>query len=293
MTTEWSRPSTIDGIKRLAKRIKAAKGIQPATALDEAAKLAGFNNFAHAAHHLPNASVGASGAHENPPPIEETRPESRSDFHQKTRATWVTAINEVGGPASPSSMTWRGLDAIMAALTPFVGPAYSHAHLPTGGGMDFLTVAPSHERGCLEFEVSERMVYLMKPRALTLERIDLAPAESFLILELDELRPSGVYERRDDGRYERSSEELVEIEAGEYLDREIWDRGFLDIDEDGREVPIPRSARLMVRWFRGKVLIVVKGSLWNGTAATYDGRHNKMSAAQIREVIERSILRSA
>jgi hypothetical protein len=44
-----------------------------------------------------------------------------------------------------------------------------------------------------------------------------------------------------------------------------------------------------VRWLQGKVLLVAKGSLWNSVPATYDGRHNGMTAAEIRRTIERSL----
>lgn len=46
-------PSTIRGIKRLAKELKTADGLIHAKALDKAASLAGFENFAHARRRLP------------------------------------------------------------------------------------------------------------------------------------------------------------------------------------------------------------------------------------------------
>jgi hypothetical protein len=99
-----------------------------------------------------------------------------------------------------------------------MGENRNHAHLPTGGGLDFLSVGPSAEPGCLEFMVGDRVVQIMKPRSLTLERIDSA-GNSFLLLELDNLDPSGVYgtdENEPGGdsdaeRAEQSSEELVEV----------------------------------------------------------------------------------
>lgn len=159
-----------------------------------------------------------------------------------------------------------------------------------------MSVGPSAEPGCLEFIVGDRVVQIMKPRSLTLERIDSA-GNSFLLLELDNLDPSGVYgtdENEPDGdsdaeHAEQSSEELVEVAPAEYVSRDVWDRGFLDHDENGDEIPIPDGARLAVRWLRGKVLLVAKESLWNGVPATYDGRHNGMTATQIRTTIERSL----
>jgi hypothetical protein len=90
-----------------------------------------------------------------------------------------------------------------------------------------------------------------------------------------------------DGGVQRS-EELVEVAPAEYVSRDAWDRGFLGHDENGDEIPIRDDARLTVRWLQGKVLLVAKGSLWNSDPANYDGRHNGMTAAQIRTTIERS-----
>jgi Domain of unknown function (DUF5623) len=48
MSSEAIRPSTLDGIKRLAKAIKGERGIQHLSALEDAARSAGFQNFKHA-----------------------------------------------------------------------------------------------------------------------------------------------------------------------------------------------------------------------------------------------------
>ncbi|MDH4874416.1 hypothetical protein [Pseudomonas sp. BN515] len=49
-------PTTLVGIKRLAKTIKKAKGILHAQALDEAAKQAGYQNFRHAQRALSSSA---------------------------------------------------------------------------------------------------------------------------------------------------------------------------------------------------------------------------------------------
>lgn len=56
MSSEAIRPSTMDGIKRLAKSIKVERGIQHVRALDDAAKSAGFQNFKHARNVLNNGT---------------------------------------------------------------------------------------------------------------------------------------------------------------------------------------------------------------------------------------------
>lgn len=197
---------------------------------------------------------------------------------------WLKAIETTVGGKPPASTIWRGLDDIITALTPFMGPADNHGHLPTGGGMDFKGVSRSRERGCLEFEIGDRTAYVMRPEKLTLEYLKEGPVESFLLLELADLEPSGVYEKDSESGYEP----LVDLD-GEYLDYDVWNRGFLEHDENGHEVPIPRNARIVNRFFRGKVVIVAKHSIWNGTPDTYDGRHDKMTVDQIRGAIERSL----
>ena len=52
MSSEAIRPSTMDGIKRLAKSLKVERGIQHTQALNAAAQAAGFQNFRHAGNVL-------------------------------------------------------------------------------------------------------------------------------------------------------------------------------------------------------------------------------------------------
>jgi hypothetical protein len=54
MPSEAIRPSTMDGIKRLANSIKVERGIKHISALEVAAKIAGFQNFKHAQNVLNN-----------------------------------------------------------------------------------------------------------------------------------------------------------------------------------------------------------------------------------------------
>ena len=150
--------------------------------------------------------------------------------------------------------------------------------------MDILAVAVSAtEAGCLELKTAPNTIYLVKPRLLELEYINQSPHDSFLLLTLDALKPTGLYEEVG------GQEEVVEIEPGEYCERGIWDQGYLYHDENGYEVPLPESSRLVVRWMGGKLLFVAKGTLWNGRSETYDGRHNKMTSGDIRRFIEREL----
>lgn len=290
MSMRPGKPSSIEGIKRLAKQIKTEKGLQHARALDEAAVMAGFQNFTHAKRVMASKGQQAPGRREPPsqPQQKVTTMPTRSDFHIRARADWVSSIESVTGPRSSSSVTWRGPNAIAAALEPIMGSNRNHTHLPGGGGYDFESVDVSPEPGCLDFSIGGSVVYRLKPRQLILEWIESDPAESFFLLELDELAPSGVYPERAPREGEEDvwpGEELCELYPGsEYYPRRVWDN---DETPDGRE--LPSSARLVVRWLWGKCMFVTKGSIWNGWRAAYDGRHGKMTAAQIRGIIEQVI----
>ncbi|MBY0250375.1 MAG: hypothetical protein K2X54_03170 [Methylobacterium organophilum] len=289
MSMRQGRPSSLDGIKRHAKKIKAEQGLQHARALDEAAKLAGYVNFAHANGTLRSTGPRPPGRQSPPPPTREKpmpTTMTNSKFLENARAVWVSAVGEASGSNPNASIEWLGPSAIADALTPALGKNRNHAHLPDGGGRDFLAVDFSHEPGCLDFHVSDRCIYRMKPRRLVLERIEPDLAQSFFLLELDALKPLLPAEDRRRDRF--GQEEMVEVGPDEHYERSAWDEGETPNGEE-----LPEDAKLLVRFFGGKVLFVTKGSIWNGSRVTYDGRHARMGAADIRSAIEGVIERQA
>lgn len=291
-------PKTLEGVKRLARRLKALDGLTHARALDRASVIAGHPNFKSMKRTLDAeakslAAGGPSKSRKGPPSM------PTHQFHRESVTAW-DAANAALDVSPGASETWRSPSAIVRALNPVMGVNLNHSLLPTGGGLDFEGVTVAREPGCLEFSLGRRSVYIVKPKVLTFERLD-DKGESFFLLELDSLKPSGVYDRDEEDEDEeasqprrvRESEELLELSPGNYVSRDIWDRGFLGYRGDGSEIPLPASARLVSRFFGGKILIVAKASLWNSAAETYDGRHNRMTSAQIRNVIERSIAAAA
>jgi len=281
------RPSSIDGIKRTAKEISKRKSITHAKALDAASVLAGYQNFAHARK--------AFSASDQPPDARSRRHE----FHSEARAMWIDACRDVN-PTKAASLTWTGTSEIVSVLSHFMGENRNHVHLPSGGGLDFTAAALSSEARCIDFSVGDQVAEIAQPKRLTLERIGEDEAESFFLLELDKLSPSGVYEPQEDtgpmdprtARY-RQREEVLELGPSDYVQRGVWDEGHLGYDEQGYEIPIPNTARIVSRWMSGKMLFVCKRSRWNLDNSTYDGRHNSMTAQQIRHVIEISIASQA
>jgi hypothetical protein len=195
----------------------------------------------------------------------------RKDFHEEC----ATRCD-----VPPRRIEWTDPNDCIRTIVPFVGHNNNHAHLPTGGGLDVLGVKASREASCLELVVARKVVNVVRPKRLILEHVSSSPHDSFLLLELEKLRPSGVYEQND-----QQSEEVVDV-SGEYVSRDSWDVDHLGYDESGNEIPLPNDAKLVVRYFGGKVLFVCKGSVWNGLPETYDGRHSTMTSDQIRQFIE-------
>lgn len=156
----------------------------------------------------------------------------------------------------------------------------NHAHLPTGGGLDYEAVTASREAGCLDFAVGGRSRDRGKPARLTLEYIKEDPAESFLLLELATLTPRL-------SETERLREEFLDL-GDDVVDRSAWDEGHLGYDEQGREIPLPAGAILVTRWLGGKILFVTKGSRWNGTPATYDGRQSERRERDLQELFRKA-----
>lgn len=282
---EQLRPITVEGLKRLADRLQTTSNMKRAQALDQAARQAGFQNFTHARRSIGEGPAGAA-----PVPPRRPAPSRQSAYYDEQRQSWSAKVNALSSPGGRNSLAWRGIDEMVDVLQPFMGLGQNHGYFPTGGGHDFLDVHVSTtEPGCLEFQVSRRLVYLGRPSRLRLERIEAEPAESFLYIELEAIEPSGVYPEIDeDGRRrDRADEELVDIGGGEYVERGAWDRGFVH-DEDQ---PLPDHARLVQRMLRGGLMIVCKASIWNRIPQTYNGIHSEMGADQIRQLIEAGIAR--
>lgn len=206
-----------------------------------------------------------------------------NDFAAENRSAWLAAIQTAFGSVPPSTAEWRSISEMQRILKPFMGQSLNHVMLPGGGGVDFHDVSNSRETGCLEFELSERSCLVAKPKKLIFEHIAASPMESFFLLELGELDPSGVYEE-----LHSETEQLLELD-GEYLDNDLSYTGVMGHDSEGNEIHLPEWTRNVTRKLHGKMLIVAKSGIWNGNSSTYDGRHNKMSSTDIRETIERAL----
>ncbi len=206
------------------------------------------------------------------------------EFDVRNKASWIAAIKKAFGVSPPLSARWNDRKGILPVLKPFMGQNLNHTMLPGSGGYDMESIALSPESGCLEFGPGKGTADTFRPGDLYFEYFPDSPWNSFFLLDTQPLEPCGVYETND-GEYE----EVVEISPGEYIDRSHHDTGVLDHDENGHEIPLPPTARIISRHMQGKFLVVAKRSFWNRVTETYDGRHNRMTAGQIRQQIQNAV----
>lgn len=206
------------------------------------------------------------------------------DFENENLKRWMDSIQSSFGSHPPRSIIWDDIGGVLEVIQHFMGENLNHTMLPDGGGLDMRDVRLYHQDNILNFIPENRMSYLIRFGNAQFEYLRESPVDSFFLIEGDALEKTGVYEEVS-GQYE----ELVEINEGHYEERSVWDSGYYFNSNKGKEESLPREARLVQRYLRGNFLIVAKSSLWNRTNSTYDGRHNKMNALQIRQIIERAI----
>ncbi|WP_315927490.1 hypothetical protein [Mesorhizobium sp. SP-1A] len=211
----------------------------------------------------------------------------KSDFHKRSRSEWISKVDQITH-SGDATLSWQHVDDIVSRLDPFMGSNKNHAHLPKGGGFDFLSVSHGREPGCIEFGIFTGTTVVVKPRRLVLERIASDPAESFLMLELDDLEPSGSNQKDRERSTLRRQEEAIEVGRGKYVGRAAYEDGYF-VDDRGYERELPEDARPVLRLLNGQIMLVTKGSIWNGSSRTYSGLHDGMTTPQIRAVIQQII----
>ncbi len=210
---------------------------------------------------------------------------SREEFRRQVLDFWVTAIEVVGGSIPPTTATWTGLEKDLRCAASVHGIEPQPCSPPDWGWDGHKQGSAVCHRSRLYRTGGRWKGHLYSaPFSTYVRGLPHRTYQPFLLLELADLQPSGVY-----GEHHRPSEELVELTPGQYVERGVWDDGYYGHDDRGREIPLPDESRLIVRWLNGKILFVAKGSLWNGTPATYRGQHNNMTSTQIRQAIEHGL----
>jgi hypothetical protein len=150
------------------------------------------------------------------------------------------------------------------------------AFWPPVGSHKLTDVRPAQEHGCLElYESLLDAPRIVRPRQLTVERIEHDLAQSFLWLELDSLEPL-----RDPPNLVENHERIWEVSPGRYL----LENEFDPSEDENSDIP-ELHPRLITRWYGGHIVIVSPYSVLNCERAE-DGIYMHLSAAEIRMIIE-------
>jgi len=205
---------------------------------------------------------------------------STEAYIKENLSKWSAMLRQLFRENIPQSMTWSTLPEIVMVLKQ-VGAEGDVAHMfyPTGGGNDLkgAAVSPS-EAGCIELRPNGA-VQLVKPVLLSFESVRADDLQwAYFRLECEALSATNM-----DNEPPTETEELTEIQPGEYAPRSAWDENY----HDGQR--LPDGARVVVRWLSaGAWVIFAKGSVYNQVSGTYDGRHAKLTASQFRDYIANS-----
>jgi hypothetical protein len=204
-------------------------------------------------------------------------------FQETAHANWNSTLKDIF-PVT-ISCTWRGMASIISILNKIGSmPSTHHTFMPDGGGLDLTGAAEAGESNAIALLFGNSIARIVKPSALYFESFCNNNQWAYFRLEIAGLLPSGVCKQ-----YGEACEELTELEPGSYVERSVWERGFIGYDEDGQEIPLPEGARLVFRYFKGAFVIFAKTSPYNAISDTYDARHNNMTSAEFRQYIEKLI----
>jgi serine/threonine protein kinase len=211
--------------------------------------------------------------------------EKAGDYRQVSLGDWDALQNYLFPVNVPQRAIWSKIEDIVAVLNLLGQNAeLNHMFGPDGGGLDLLGARFSSEADCIELVFHPKVGEIVKPRQLIFESFAGFSEWSYFQLETEELAPSGVYQSVT------TYEELLELEPGEYVKRTKFDEGYLGFDEDGEPTPLPKSARIVTRQFRGSYVVFAKASHYN-ELDDYQGGHNRITSDEFRTQIERLVAR--
>ncbi len=201
-----------------------------------------------------------------------------SDYEKSQQSGWEYLRKRIFGNNPADSSCWRDVGQIVKVLN-IIGSISSFNHLlfSDGGGLDFTHAAMAKEDGCIAFFTDLGFCYIAKPKCLIYECIGGDHKWDYFLLEFDTL--SKIINNNANGL---NYEYLVEDTPGHYVSAEFAQYGVYDYDSG---LPLPNGYRVVRRYNKGKILIVLKNGYYNLIAATYDGRHGLCTSDEFREYI--------
>jgi len=210
----------------------------------------------------------------------------RGDFETENLIVWEKIIRELFPVAIPNNCLWKDIDSIISILNKISSiDNLNHTLFPAGGGHDLTGAKRSSEKGCIEFS-TPNSVRIVKPKVLEFNYFPNNASLAFFRLETAGLKP--IIPNINPFFIK---EKVTELEPGNYVEKEIWEKGYLGYNEKNNRILLPKSARIISRYFKGSFVIFAKSSPYNKNHVTYDARHDKMNSKKFRQYIEKYIIK--
>ena len=203
--------------------------------------------------------------------------EVRKDEFKKSESNWRFLLKRIfgGNVTPPAECKWDKVGDVVSVLEKVNQiPVLRYMFLPDGGELDFTGVELASDNESMDI-LSRGFVYRVKPKYLIFANFQVS-AWNYFLLELEELEPAV------GDNFDEYSEDVVEDKPGHYVSATDFVYGVYDYDT---EVPLPAGARLMTRFLRGKLLIVLKLGPYNFINESTDGRHANCTSDEFKKYI--------
>lgn len=267
-------PRSLESFKRRAKALARSENIPLQQAQERLAVEYGFTSYRHARRALENprtAQPAERPTRQDPQDSQTPLSPSRQELLDSSRRDFARALGDFpDGTSDPL----EDVGEIVSFLNRVLSSASTYCFLPHMGGLRFTGARRGPEPGTIALMMGGDGLRICKPDFLEVNYIQESPGESVILLHLDRLPVTGVYEEeRAAWCEERGQEELAIGPDGTYYEREVF---------DDREI---EDVRLLVRFLSGKMLFAATGGFWNGLRMADSGLHEKMGIEEIGSLI--------
>ncbi|MBG0962446.1 serine/threonine protein kinase [Bacillus sp. SRB1LM] len=214
---------------------------------------------------------------------------------------WKEMVLKIFGGDTKESIKINDRHQIIEVLNAIgIDKASNYMVLPSGGGLELASAVSSKESGLIELQFDGKSTQIVNPVELNFHPVGDNPEWWYFRLITKPFNKSGVYaetplkeeiflsetQKQVALSMKWEGEEVLEIRDREYVKRSVWDRGYLGLDEQGYEIPIPDEARIVRRQCPGGDYIIFnKYSAFNQVSSTDDGGHNQLTDEAFRSLI--------
>jgi serine/threonine protein kinase len=206
-----------------------------------------------------------------------------ASFHESKRREWFDIQTKLFPTSIPERVIWNNREDILKVLKVLCSTEnLHHVFFPISGGLDLIDVRLSVEKECLELDFV--VIEIIKPKRLIFESFGSNPEWNYFRLELDELEPTKFSETTENVylRITENYEDITELAPGIYYPYSV-------LSQDRKDFLVTRYGRRVRRRFRGNYVIFGKRSTYNLTSSTYDGRHDKLTTDEFRNIIKKTV----